>query len=1843
MFLPFSIFGRRAVPKKSSSKRSRVGLIECLEDRITPAIVDFGDSIATAPIFLGGPLVLAGGILSEGQIGDGSFGTRDVDLMRFDVIQGATLRIETSLLSPNPTYDTFLRLFNAAGTEIAFDDDSGADNFSLINTGALALGTYYVGVSGFPNSGYNPAVANSGSAANSTGFYTLIVTDTSLGFFLDGIDANDDSGDSVSSAGDINGDGFDDLIIGARNADPNGQGNAGESYVVFGKAGGFTNLNLSTLNGTNGFVINGIDAYDTSGSSVSSAGDINGDGFDDLLIGAYGADPNNQGRAGESYVIFGKGTPFTASLNLSSLNGTNGFVINGIDAFDQSGVSVGSAGDINGDGFDDLIIGARYADPNGQNAAGESYVIFGKAGGFTASLNLSTLDGINGFVINGIDANDYSGRSVSSAGDINGDGFDDLVIGAWRANGYAGESYVVFGKASGFTPSLNLSSLNGTNGFVINGIDPFDDAGISVSSAGDINGDGFDDLLIGAPRADPNNEISAGESYVVFGKGTPFTASLNLSSLNGSNGFVINGIDGGDQSGRSVSSAGDINGDGFDDLLIGVPRAGVGEQFLAGETYIVLGKPGGFGASLNLFSLNGTTGFPIIGIDVDDNSGSSVSSAGDINGDGFDDLIIGADQADPNGQSAAGESYVIFGRNFTNRAGIQQGTTAGESINGTAGANTIVAGQGNDTIISGGGADVIYAGQGNDQVTVADLSFRRVDGGSGVNRLNLSGSNQTLNLTTLADNALINFSEIFITGSGNNTLIVAPLDVLNMQAQADTLLVSGNAGDVVRLEGGSWIRQADETVFGQLSFVYRSGKGVIKIPQVVTLQTPIIINLSSLNGTTGFVINGIDGNDVSGFSVSSAGDINVDGFDDLIIGARNADPNGQSNAGESYVVFGKAGGFTASLNLSSLNGTNGFVINGIDPNDYSGISVSSAGDINGDGFDDLIIGARYADPNGQSNAGESYVVFGKAGGFTASLNLSTLDGINGFVINGIDAYDNSGRSVSSAGDINGDGFDDLIIGARYADPNNQGVAGESYVVFGKGTPFTASLNLSSLNGSNGFVINGIDGGDQSGISVSSAGDINGDGFDDLLIGAPKADPNGVDRAGESYVVFGKAGGFTASLNLSTLNGSNGFVINGIDGGDYSGNSVSSAGDINGDGFDDLIISAPFADTNGAYAGESYVVFGKAGGFTASLNLSSLNGTNGFVINGIRAYDNSGISVSSAGDINGDGFDDLLIGARYADPNNQSGAGESYVVFGKAGGFTASLNLSSLNGIIDFVINGIDVGDYSGNSVSSAGDINGDGFDDLIIGARYGDPNGVDRAGESYVVFGRNFTNALIQQGTTAGESINGTAGANTIVAGQGNDTITGAGGADVIYAGQGNDLITIADLAFQRIDGGTGIDTLRLGNINLDASFLADNRLTNIEIIDLATTSGSQNLVLTSRDVRNIARTANELLVYRTSEDSVQIGTGWSAAGVESREGRLFAIYSVGNTRLLIQQDSSDLLGGGLLQNPNNPSLIDFVWTGADGLNDVSFTFDSATNTVTELVNKYDGVTFGVPQVRSFFGVTGNIILQGGTGDDVINAAGLGDFSLLGRSAPTLLGGGGKNSIVGSPGPDFISADGAEGADTINGGAGNDTIQSGGGADSVLGGEGNDNIVDGGEGKDTIDAGDGNDTINAGAGADSVIGGIGNDLIIGDTNAKGAGDTLLGGSGRDILVGGLEADSINGGADEDIVIAGKYTGADLALSSIMLEWSSARSFVQRSANILGTGSGPRLNQNNFLQVGTTVVNDNTLDSNSLPVSVIDIVLAGSTAGETDWLLLDDPIDTRADFQIGVDLLTDLSP
>jgi Ca2+-binding RTX toxin-like protein len=592
--------------------------------------------------------------------------------------------------------------------------------------------------------------------------YPSIITLASLGdagLRLVGALAGDRAGISVASAGDVNGDGLDDILIGAQGAD----GGAGAAYVLFGRQGGLpADISLATLDGSDGFRIVGGAGILLAGNAVSSAGDINGDGFDDILVGAVGT----FGQTGATFVIYGQGGPFDPSVTLSALGGTNGDFILG-EPSSSFGQSVSLAGDVNGDGLGDFIVGAPSATFLGL-PFGAAYVVFGTEDGVPAGLNLATLSGEDGFRITGSGFLDQAGASVSSAGDVNGDGFDDLLIGAPNAPGAAigsGAAYVVFGRESGFAPNLTLGMLDGTNGFRIGGMMTGDRLGASVSSAGDVNGDGYADIIIGRPVSEPGNLAAA---YVVFGHEGGFPADVSPLSLFGISGFTIEAPFPFDAAGTTVSSAGDVNGDGFDDLLIGAPGPTGGAMI--GGAYVVFGQAFNL-PWVNLGVLDGTNGFRVLGEQPGDMAGMAVSAAGDVNGDGFDDLAIGAN-ASFLGGTGSGAAYIVYGR-APDTAVNRTGTNADQTLAGGAFNDTLDGAGGADRLVGGAGDDIYYvdnagdavrenAGEGGDVVWASTSWTLGAGQAVEVIRANAGGTG-----ITLTGNELANW---LVSGAGEDTL-----------------------------------------------------------------------------------------------------------------------------------------------------------------------------------------------------------------------------------------------------------------------------------------------------------------------------------------------------------------------------------------------------------------------------------------------------------------------------------------------------------------------------------------------------------------------------------------------------------------------------------------------------------------------------------------------------------------------------------------------------------------------------------------------------------------------------------------------------------------------------------------------------------------------------------------------------------------------------------------------------------------------------------------------------------------------------------------------------------------
>jgi hypothetical protein len=423
------------------------------------------------------------------------------------------------------------------------------------------------------------------------------------------------SGTGQGTAGttlDVNGDGYADLVVGAYAANSGGLTNAGAAYVYYGSAAGLPSTPQRTLTGTT--------TGNNFGRSVASAGDVNGDGYGDLIVGATTTELSGRPGAGAAHVYYGSaaGLPSTPQRTLTSAA-----------TGDYFGWSVAGAGDVNGDGYADVVVGAYQADPGSRSNAGAAYVYYGSAAGLS-SMPQRTLEGAT--------ASDYFGRSVAGAGDVNGDGYADVLVGADGADpsgrSDAGVAYVYLGGAAG---------LSATTHRAFEGAAMDDNFGYSVAGAGDINGDGYADVLVGAYTADPNSRTDAGAVYVALGSSTGLATTPQR---------TLTGFAGGDYLGHSVAGAGDVNGDGYADVVVGAHDTAPSGRTSAGAAYVHLGGPSG---------LSSTPQRTFTGALMDDRLGWSAAGAGDVNGDGYADIVVGATGVDFSGRMGAGAAYVHLG------------------------------------------------------------------------------------------------------------------------------------------------------------------------------------------------------------------------------------------------------------------------------------------------------------------------------------------------------------------------------------------------------------------------------------------------------------------------------------------------------------------------------------------------------------------------------------------------------------------------------------------------------------------------------------------------------------------------------------------------------------------------------------------------------------------------------------------------------------------------------------------------------------------------------------------------------------------------------------------------------------------------------------------------------------------------------------------------------------------------------------------------------------------------------------------------------------------------------
>ncbi|MBV6479512.1 MAG: hypothetical protein HGGPFJEG_02286 [Ignavibacteria bacterium] len=824
-------------------------------------------------------------------------------------------------------------------------------------------------------------------------------------------------------------------------------------------------------------------------------------------------------------------------------------------------------------------------------------------------------DAIQQRFFTGYAADDYFGYSVSNAGDVNGDGFDDVIVGAPQndaAAADAGRAYIFFGG----------NTINSGVDVILSGAASGDKFGWTVSGAGDLNSDGYDDVIVGAPFND-NGGADAGRAYIYFG-GSPMNNVVDV-TLTGSNA--------GDNFGLSVSAAGDVNANGFADVIVGAPGSDAAATN-AGRSQIYFGGN----------PMNNSVDITLNGVSAQDNFGTSVSVAGDINGDGYYDVICGAPNNDAAG-SNAGRAYVYLGGNPMNTGidltltGAAAGDIFGYSVSGNGDANgdgysdVMCGAPTNDAGGSNSGSVYVYFGGASPDNT-SDVTLPGFSGEYFGNSVSLQGDLNGDGYSDILAGAPSN-SAIFFEG-GRTYVYYGGNAIDNLR---DAMFLGENSGDNL---GYSVSYAGDVNGDGYTDILsgapYNNAGGAAAGKVYLYLNsmtgTDIADEIFSINSSGLYM----------GWSVAEAGDVNGDGYKDFIAGAPF------DSAGRAYIYFGG----------NILDNTADLILRGEIPGDGFGWHVNSAGDFNGDGYSDVLIGAPFNDLVG-IDRGKAYL-------FLGGNPMNNVIDLTFFMTAAEQNFGTSG----TAGDFNGDGFSDIAIGAPYS------TICKVRIYYGSSIPnnvYDVSISENTID-------------EYFGASLSGNGDVNGDGYNDLLVGASSSTLS-KNEQGACYLFLG----------ASSMNSSIDRIFAGVNEESRFGISVSLSGDLNKDGYSDVVIGADWdsASSLTSNPGSVFVYHG-------SLNVDT---TSELILSGYEDASNFGFSVSFEGDLNGDGYPDISVGSYQGGENN---FGSVYNYFG--GRF--------MDNIFDVKSTGVQYGEGFGYSLSNGMDLNNDGISDLLVGSPYYD-------------------------------------------------------------------------------------------------------------------------------------------------------------------------------------------------------------------------------------------------------------------------------------------------------------------------------------------------------------------------------------------------------------------------------------------------------------------------------------------------------------------------------------------
>ena len=775
-----------------------------------------------------------------------------------------------------------------------------------------------------------------------------------------------DLGYSVCTAGDVNGDGYSDLIVGAPLYDATFTNN-GRVDVYYGGPGGYSNAPDWTKYGWRHHM--------RFGHAVSTAGDVNGDGFHDVIIGAPGYDNQD----------FAEGAAFVFHGSASGLSTSAGWSYETNDDNTWFGWSVARAGDVNGDGYDDVIVGAPYWDWWGTDSGG-AFVFHGSENGVESAWSWYRWV---------IQASALLGWSVAGGGDLNGDGYDDVLVGT----PYLDDVFTNNGKAEAYLGGPG--GITNSGSWTKYGWDHQHKLGYSIAGAGDVNGDGYADVVIGT-------ETAGFAQVVLGGPDGPDDVDITYSNVG--------------STGKSVATAGDLDADGYADVVVGVPGTGSGAYAL------LWGSPSGIAeTSYHQLSTESTAQY-----------GRSVASAGDANGDGFGDLVIGGPEALV-GSNRVGAVQVgfgipdldvpaaplfgqeLFGRHGTAIAGL-------DDVNGDGYDDYLLTSPGDGSPSTPGRVELYLGGQNGFGLAPSWTVW----GASPGDQLGLDAAGPgDLDGDGYADFAIATGTGEVHVYHGSPTGPVGPTVLPIPSTEKIRLAWAGDVNDdgyADLLVGMPLWDSGSYTDGGKVRYYLGSETGL----------DPFAF--------TDWVHNE-DGAQF-GHGLSGVGDVNGDGIDDVAVGVPFT-----GDGGKVTVFYGSPSGLEFGRSYSGSGG------------EELGFSIAPAGDLNGDGFGDFVSGAPE---------------YGAGGGMYLFRGLGAGgDPLQTLVIYSATAGSRYAETVAMAGDVDGDGLTDVLAGVP-----NQG-----YVSILRGP---LPLTWDQLGGAApGF-----------GMEAAGVGDVNGDGFADIAIGDP---------------------------------------------------------------------------------------------------------------------------------------------------------------------------------------------------------------------------------------------------------------------------------------------------------------------------------------------------------------------------------------------------------------------------------------------------------------------------------------------------------------------------------------------------------------------------------------------------------------------------------------------------------------------------------------------------------------------------------------------------------------------